>query len=776
MTIFSLKGLAKAQERLDGGATQKFIVKGHRPPGAGWQPIPHGRKGGFRKRGRDGWDYWYPSDDVPKKHAWSEDDFAGGKFDKDPQHWHYRRLPGKEDAIGWTAGGVNPKSKHPVKEAGRPHRLMQIVDANHDKGWAKLRDVQNGEERIVAHDRIYPVYYDKEKPKPAAPKPGGPKWSPTDVAKPTAVTGVSGGQKVIFEDSKAKPGTALHKMENGSFIRHTAVIYEEDANGEPIRIETTKTEVDNHTKTKLLAEFEPLIQSIAKKVKASFALRSRYSYEGERRTDETLADIRSSAMEGFLVAVERYDGRLPFAHVAKMYATEYARAHAAEHVSGVSITKTVRRLIPGFIAARIEAGKAFATDNPTPEQIAKHWRLRKRDIHSGLDVGDPQRHEDVPLGPYKLKVKEVVRTGDRRRTHTTDVDTIGRPGKVEWAERLHSFLTGQASASGGEFSEESAAVFPTVPTGFGLSAKDRVTIRSKMDKVLSQLTRHEITKTTGRQTTTYRANVATIVKRMLGLEGDDEQGARSVAKDIPILKKTGKGWKRLAQRQSETLIQEFLQHGLSRVREVFARDNEHEAAAAISRATDRLIPAAEAKPGPTFRQLIRKRAKEMDPQRIVSWKERERTRLTQLAKRPDMASAAESALRRLDRMGDREAAVRVAMSDIAQSSPAIRAMQTHTVTVDPTPSLNTEYGWTVVTYTDLATGRQRRVRMRTVRSLRPYDEPISGTMNKSEAELDETIGLIRDAVFFPRLTALLADSDSMPTVDRLAVETMVGLH
>lgn len=30
------------------------------PAGAGWQKIPGGKKGGYRKRSAKGWDYWYP--------------------------------------------------------------------------------------------------------------------------------------------------------------------------------------------------------------------------------------------------------------------------------------------------------------------------------------------------------------------------------------------------------------------------------------------------------------------------------------------------------------------------------------------------------------------------------------------------------------------------------------------------------------------------------------------------------------------------------------------
>lgn len=43
-------------------ADLRKAVLAARPPGQGWAPIPHGKHGGFRRRGPDGeWDHWYPS-------------------------------------------------------------------------------------------------------------------------------------------------------------------------------------------------------------------------------------------------------------------------------------------------------------------------------------------------------------------------------------------------------------------------------------------------------------------------------------------------------------------------------------------------------------------------------------------------------------------------------------------------------------------------------------------------------------------------------------------
>jgi SNF2 family DNA or RNA helicase/predicted RNA methylase len=46
---------------------KKAKRKPNRPPGSGWQIIPGGRKGGFRRRKGKGWEYWYPDTGVVSK-------------------------------------------------------------------------------------------------------------------------------------------------------------------------------------------------------------------------------------------------------------------------------------------------------------------------------------------------------------------------------------------------------------------------------------------------------------------------------------------------------------------------------------------------------------------------------------------------------------------------------------------------------------------------------------------------------------------------------------
>jgi len=48
------------------GPRQMGVFDSRKPPGSGWQPIPRGTKGGFRRRKGHGWEYWYPETAKPQ--------------------------------------------------------------------------------------------------------------------------------------------------------------------------------------------------------------------------------------------------------------------------------------------------------------------------------------------------------------------------------------------------------------------------------------------------------------------------------------------------------------------------------------------------------------------------------------------------------------------------------------------------------------------------------------------------------------------------------------
>jgi len=58
------------------GQTQHTAAAPKRPPGSGWQPIPGGKKGGFRRRKGTSWEYWYPDTARVQPHPHAHDEEA----------------------------------------------------------------------------------------------------------------------------------------------------------------------------------------------------------------------------------------------------------------------------------------------------------------------------------------------------------------------------------------------------------------------------------------------------------------------------------------------------------------------------------------------------------------------------------------------------------------------------------------------------------------------------------------------------------------------------
>ena len=363
---------------------------------------------------------------------------------------------------------------------------------------------------------------------------------------------------------------------------------------------------------------------------------------------------------------------------------------------------------------------------------------------------------------------------------------------LEWAKRIHSFLTGQTTAQGSDFFEGPSAIFPGVHMGVGLSPAEKVDVRASVRDALEALTTHEIIIQSGRQSSTYRADSKAIVMKMLGLEERDDKysfeevSATLVAGEVSIAKKTKDGWKQIGRRQKETLIHIFLERALDTLTSKLVEQDKDDAAALVRRAQKRLVPEEHARPGLTFRQVLQIRAREVTKDQVQAWRKKQRDRLRRMRDRArnrakgltgkvkehqlSLARAPEDALRRIDRMGRREVAMKIALSQSSHTSEAIRAMQLKTIEVD-VQSPGHEYGWMVVTMTDPTTGRQRRVRMRTIRKKRGV---VAGEPLKKAEPMDEE--LLLDMLRWPRLTALLWGRESIPTTARFQLETLVGLH
>ena len=194
-------------------------------------------------------------------------------------------------------------------------------------------------------------------------------------------------QAVVFEDSRAKPGTFLHKLENGSY---PIVVFEKSDNhyNDPTAGKTKRTTgifVPPQDVKPLFEEFDPLMGGAAMRAAKRYGIRS----------GESLSDVRQGAKLGFMMALRSYSGGTPFLHHAQRYANVYSMSAARDVLGGggASIPARQMQLLHGLIAARARAGAVHGKDDVSVEEIAGQWSVTKKQTFTrqadGTESGKP---------------------------------------------------------------------------------------------------------------------------------------------------------------------------------------------------------------------------------------------------------------------------------------------------------------------------------------------------------------------------------------------------
>jgi hypothetical protein len=745
------------------------LLKSDKPP-AGFSPIPMGRKGGYRKRTAKGWIYWYPTaGGEAGKHApaqYGESDFASGEFDTTPSHWHFiRQGSGTGDIYPWTAGGIDPQSHHPVKIAGQEARLYQIANPegqDHMSGMAQLRDANSGETTWVKHDRIYPVEHSRARPK----RPGKPRRrvagdDPTQPPPGPKIGWVPGSETRLqpYPDSRAPKGTILYRVERGHYPRKTMRVWREDADGVPRREEEEVLAMPEGDKVKLLGELQGLLRKAADTARRKFAM---------DKTPERMEDLHAAAMEGLLHAIDKYKGGYSFAKSASGYAQNHARLQAArEFVGGVGMSTTDARLMPGFIAARTEAGRvhqqAGGTGEPPIRLVAETWRVRKRDRHRGLTgrspKGSKQANQLIPMTRYSLRDGEIVGGKDN-------------PGRLELAEAFTEFLSGQRSEPL-DFGTDSP-LLPGAETGFGLGATEKLEWRHDLELAMEVLKRHDVV--VGSKV--YITDGAEILRRRLGLDADP-QSARAVAAAVPIYRiQRGGALKQLSPRAAHDVIGPAVEQAIDRIREKI----EGPLSGMLETAKTKLVEPQLAPPGPTWKQHLEAEGRKVTREDVRQWRASEREKLRRLEDRArsegdtDRADYARRTRERIKTIGFKEARRHIAEMRIA-NRPASREWF-RTATPRPVNLIDprNEYGSATILMTDPATGRQRHVKIRTIRDFTHGEQAYK---SEGGAGTVPSMAVLRMVTLFPRLARTLYGSDDamayVPSRERAAVMEAMGL-
>ena len=751
------------------GKSARFMIsadvlfKADGPPGSGWHVIPGGKKGGFRRKTAKGYEYWYRDGKPGEKRAekpepgqftpveYSEVDFAAGKYDRDPSHWQFVRLVGQTTIVGWTQGGVDPKSLHPVKIAGMPHRLYQVREVEAEAGWARLINVNDATDSpLVQHDRVYPV---KHGPAAKIRKPvmTVPKWEPGQSPSGPKTGPVMGVEKTIpsFAESRAKKGSVLSKVESGTYPKRDVRYFAEDANGVPRMRERTAMAISDADKMKLINEFAGMLRVAARNTIKTF---------GIQKTSETEADLRSAAMEGFLNAIDSYPGGMSFAKHAKFIANDYAKLHAArEFAGGVALPKRHARLIRGFIAARAEAARIYDTHKPNAEQVAQVWKLHKRDIHEGLITG---KNEPLPLMRYGLRAGEIVTGKDQA-------------GKIEWAEHLGAFIDGQAKGEGSEFFDSGVGLYEGHGVaGVGMSEHEKIGVRHDLAPVLDEMRNFKWTE----GARTYKVDAAELIKRMIGLEGEP-QSAAAIAKDVRVEFLSRGEFRPLSERAIRRMVPMVFERAISELRSKVLRP---ETKGLIERAIKRAVPEQPVSRGLRWGDRLTARAKALTREEIKEWRGRQREilkRAEQVAVRDGDMNRAVGARKMHDRIktiGMKRARVLAAEYQLRSAPRSAEWFKTAEALVVERPAPGTRHAGVIVSRTHPGTGAQQRVRVHSLSGLRTVEQTY-----KSERVLGTVpdIGTLQLVTHFPLLSKLMFGSDDpialAPTLDReVALELM----
>lgn len=767
-----------------------------------------------RMNARGEWEYEYDDEHKGPKHdpkqKWkvatdfAESDFAHGAFDHDPTHWHWKTAADGE-IRAWKAGGVDPHSHRPVKTGGDFAKLYQIEKPDMDghPGFALLVDLKTGAKTVMSHSRIMPVEHDPLRHKKVISKEKQPTWDPTEGKKPRPVSGVSGEAAPKFEGSRANKETqpGLYAIENGEYPMKTLTRTSREGDRER-KEKSAVIAVPDHGKNQLIHEFTPLITSTANKIQRAYGVKDSYEQgaPGKRSTNVTKLELQRAGIEGMLMAIETYDAEHPFAYHAKMYVENSVRLAAArERIGGVTLPERHMRNLSRFIAARAEASKALGNDSPSVEEVLPYLRLQKRHVHGNLSPAEGNK--PLPMGSYTLSTIEGK--GDDAKLAT---DTLTHPGKRELAELYHSFLMGQ-SGTADIFDLEDEYAFPALAIGAGLDTSERVLVRRATQNVLSKMESFGYT-AEGRKKVEYRADVGEMIAMKLGLSGGDEKTTAEIAREVPVYA----NGKKLGERQSHAVVEELITRGLAHVKDQLrdATDEESErglgrstrAALIFGRAADRLTPVERATPGPTWTEIVQRRADAVTPAQIAEYREGERRRLTGIAEKirdraksdHDAASRArsvklaeetEQAARRTDRMAEAEVRMKIA-TRLAPETAEMRRLATQSVAVEM-EHRGFERSSKLMTMTDLGTGAERTVRVRTLRDIRdpeeiPTGETQGGRMRKAgqaglaDARRGITTGMLREALHYPRTMRLLTAPDGVlagaPTLARRSVELL----
>jgi len=294
----------------------------------------------------------------------------------------------------------------------------------------------------------------------------------------------------VFENSTARPGTFLHKLEHGHYP--LTKFGKGDRHFGHNRL-THGIFIPPQDVTQIFDEFGDIIANPAFKVARTYGIRSK----------PELDDVVSGAKLGFLLALRTYTGGAPFEVHARRYATVYAGLAARDIRSGgaSTIPKEQMQNLHGLIAAKARA-TAKAGGHPTANQVARSWHLTKKATFTGRSTSlgiyphpdkrsyrkDKRTGKQVDAGPLLVdQSKEQVPLEDWQ-VKGPDGSPRGKtyPGKLTLVREMSPILDGSRVEDSEWINQNEGKILPsgadtTLPVGM------QYQLREDTEAVLAKL-------------------------------------------------------------------------------------------------------------------------------------------------------------------------------------------------------------------------------------------------------------------------------------------------
>lgn len=493
LAVDELKDMLEDGELSFGAA----LVKAAKPPGRGWQPIPKGKKGGWRRKGPDGkWQYRYATaaPTKPKLADEAERDKAmRARLEPDPARTTNDIKPGEIVNVG-----------------GREGRYKWVPGQKREgTTTTSVQSMSTGSVELVRRNTLVPLRTKRRAPPPPPPArakrkappppppsrpavragesvipadwPGGPKTPPPATDEPSE----QARKAKPWAHSTAKPGTALEAVENGSLML-------QKFRGRHDKRMRLTIHVPDAMKEKLAIEMTPAFHKAARSVARSFRPPIAVVVPGTNELTSDYKELVAGAQLGFVMALTNYQGGRAFVPVVLDYATVYAAQAARGIRRGTALKERDLRALKGYIAARSRAAnnkRARSGDEPSRDEIIDQWYVTKRMIFTGRgeNLGNyvtkdkdgnerivDQAHEQIPDEPWQVMTPEGKPEG---KTY---------PGKKQLAAKMEKLLAGEDVADDEWLQQAPRNLLPN-DDDLAMSAGTALFVRREVQSILGSM-------------------------------------------------------------------------------------------------------------------------------------------------------------------------------------------------------------------------------------------------------------------------------------------------